>query len=244
MPVLFSRFSSFVGEQVGRPVTFVVALSLVLVWALTGPVFGYSEIWQLLINTSTTIITFLMLFILQSSQNRDAKALHAKLDELILTSKDAENAFIHIERLDDEKLRKIRSKIDDKLKESSLGADGVGRMDPDLHTEKDPGPVPRVDLSSLGRTRPTDLDRSLAGRFPFRDFPNETLPSCQAYIRFRRCPRLLRGFTALLSISGLCHLARTVATIAGFLRGATSSWTYGMTFASFASLAMQLNARP
>ena len=114
MNATFSRFSGFVSEVMGRPVAFIVALSVVAVWAVSGPFFGFSEVWQLVINTGTTIVTFLMIFVLQNSQNRDGKALQAKLDELILTSKGAENKFIGIEKLDEEELRALKRLIDEK----------------------------------------------------------------------------------------------------------------------------------
>ena len=114
MNATFSRFSGFVSEVMGRPVAFIVALSVVAVWAVSGPFVGFSEVWQLVINTGTTIVTFLMIFVLQNSQNRDGKALQAKLDELILTSKGAENKFIGIEKLDEEELRELKRLIDEK----------------------------------------------------------------------------------------------------------------------------------
>ena len=86
MSKFFSKFATVIADLSGKPATFVGAVALVLVWAGSGPFFGYSETWQFVINTSTTIITFLMVFVLQNSQNRDGKALQAKLDELILTS--------------------------------------------------------------------------------------------------------------------------------------------------------------
>ena len=107
----FSLFSSKVAHLSGKPVTFAVALGLVLVWAITGPAFGFSETWQLVINTATTIITFLMVFVLQNTQNRDGEALHAKLDELILVGK-AENRFIEAERLSDDEIRELRAFIE------------------------------------------------------------------------------------------------------------------------------------
>lgn len=116
MNAVFSRFSSFVSEVMGRPIAFIVALAVVVIWAITGPFFGFSEVWQLVINTGTTIVTFLMIFVLQNSQNRDGKALQAKLDELILTSKHAENKFIGIEKLDEEELRELKQLIDDKAR--------------------------------------------------------------------------------------------------------------------------------
>jgi low affinity Fe/Cu permease len=105
-PNIFSRFASAIASASGKPVTFVAAVVLVLVWAITGPFFNYSETWQLVINTSTTIITFLMVFVLQNSQNRDGKALQAKLDELILSSQ-AANKFVGIEKLDEKQLREM-----------------------------------------------------------------------------------------------------------------------------------------
>jgi low affinity Fe/Cu permease len=109
----FSKFATAVAELSGKPVTFVMAVALVLVWAASGPVFSFSETWQLVINTGTTIITFLMVFVLQNSQNRDGKALQAKLDELILTSQ-AQNKFVGIEKLDEKQLREMSAKLAEK----------------------------------------------------------------------------------------------------------------------------------
>ncbi|MEF0941358.1 low affinity iron permease family protein [Rhizobium sp. BR 362] len=103
---LFSKFAATIADLCGKPATFVVAAGLVLVWAISGPFFAFSETWQLVINTGTTIITFLMVFVLQNSQNRDGKALQAKLDELILTSQ-AQNRFVGIEKLDEQQLREM-----------------------------------------------------------------------------------------------------------------------------------------
>ena len=116
MSAAFSRFSSFISEIMGKPIAFIIALAVVVIWALSGPLFGFSEVWQLVINTGTTIVTFLMIFVLQNSQNRDGKALQAKLDELILTSKGAENKFIGIEKLDEEELRELKQLIDEKAR--------------------------------------------------------------------------------------------------------------------------------
>ncbi len=110
---LFSRFASTISELSGRPATFALAVTLVVVWAISGPFFNYSETWQLVINTSTTIVTFLMVFVLQNSQNRDGKALQAKLDELILTSK-AQNGFVGIEKLDEEDIREVSEALAEK----------------------------------------------------------------------------------------------------------------------------------
>ena len=119
MNAAFSKFSSFVSEVMGKPIAFIAALAVVIVWAVSGPFFGFSEVWQLVINTGTTIVTFLMIFVLQNSQNRDGKALQAKLDELILASKGAENKFIGIENLDEEELRDLKRLIDEKACDDS-----------------------------------------------------------------------------------------------------------------------------
>jgi low affinity Fe/Cu permease len=110
MSGFFSKFATTISDASGKPITFVAAVVLVLVWAVSGPFFNYSETWQLVINTSTTIVTFLMVFVLQNSQNRDGKALQAKLDELILASQ-AANKFIGIEKLDEEKLKRLSEEL-------------------------------------------------------------------------------------------------------------------------------------
>jgi low affinity Fe/Cu permease len=118
----FSKFATAVAELSGKPATFVMAVVLILVWAASGPVFSFSETWQLVINTGTTIITFLMVFVLQNSQNRDGKALQAKLDELILTSQ-AQNKFVGIEKLDEKQLREMSRKLAEKAERVEDAAD-------------------------------------------------------------------------------------------------------------------------
>jgi low affinity Fe/Cu permease len=107
----FTRFASAVAKWTGRPIVFIACVVLVLIWAFTGPMFGFSDTWQLVINTSTTIITFLMVFLIQSTQNRDSAAIQAKLDELIRCG-DAENRFIGIEHLTDEELDVILKEVE------------------------------------------------------------------------------------------------------------------------------------
>jgi low affinity Fe/Cu permease len=129
MNAAFSKFSNAVSHILGKPIAFIIALSIVCIWAVTGPFFGFSEVWQLVINTGTTIVTFLMIFVLQNSQNRYSEALQAKLDELILTSKRAENKFIGIENLDEEELRELRRLIDEKACEGEEGEELNSRLD-------------------------------------------------------------------------------------------------------------------
>ncbi len=119
----FTQFATAVADWSGRPATFVLAVALVGIWAITGPLFDFSETWQLVINTGTTIITFLMVFVLQNSQNRDGKALQAKLDELILTSQ-AQNKFVGIEKLDEQQLREMSQKLAEKAACVEEAADG------------------------------------------------------------------------------------------------------------------------
>jgi low affinity Fe/Cu permease len=103
----FSQVASAVSRWTGRPLTFLACIAIVVVWAVTGPVFHYSDTWQLIINTGTTIVTFLMVFLIQNTQNRDNAALQAKLDELIRAHSPAKNEFIGIEHLSDDELEEI-----------------------------------------------------------------------------------------------------------------------------------------
>jgi low affinity Fe/Cu permease len=104
----FAALASGASRVAGSPLTFLACVAIVLLWALSGPIFHFSQTWQLVINTGTTIVTFLMVFLIQNTQNRDGMALQTKLDELILTS-DAENAFVGIERLTDSELRVLHA---------------------------------------------------------------------------------------------------------------------------------------
>jgi low affinity Fe/Cu permease len=104
MKHLFSVISNKVANMAGSSATFLLALLIVIVWACTGPLFNFSDTWQLVINTGTTIVTFLMVFLIQNTQNRDGRAVHLKLDELIHSNKNARSEFVDLEYLDDEEL--------------------------------------------------------------------------------------------------------------------------------------------
>ena len=121
MKDLFRAFSHWVAEIVGSPGAFIAGATVILVWAVTGPIFGYSDTWQLVINTGTTIITFLMVFLIQSTQNRDSKAINLKLDELIRSVSSARNRLVNLENCTDEELvrleeefRKLRERAGEK----------------------------------------------------------------------------------------------------------------------------------
>ena len=104
MKDIFRKFAQAASHAVGSPWAFIIATLIIVVWALTGPLFGYSDTWQLVINTGTTIITFLMVFLIQNTQNRDAKAIHLKLDELLKGVKGARTSLVDLEDLSDEQL--------------------------------------------------------------------------------------------------------------------------------------------
>jgi low affinity Fe/Cu permease len=104
----FAHFAQWVSHITGRPIAFMLAVASIVVWGLTGPVFGYSDTWQLVINTTTTIITFLMVFVIQNTQNRDTAAMHIKIDELIRVTHRARNVLLDLEELDDKTLELLR----------------------------------------------------------------------------------------------------------------------------------------
>ena len=107
MRELFRKFSSIAARTVGSPISFLLSVIIIIAWALTGPSYHYNDTWQLVINTGTTIITFLMVFLIQNTQNRDAKALHLKLDELIKATHGARNDMLDLDKLSDEQLQTL-----------------------------------------------------------------------------------------------------------------------------------------
>lgn len=108
----FRRFAHATAEAVGSSRSFLLACLVIFVWAITGPLFHFSDTWQLVINTGTTIVTFLMVFLIQNTQNRDSHAIHLKLDELIRASKNARNTLLALETLSDEELRTLQAEFE------------------------------------------------------------------------------------------------------------------------------------
>lgn len=117
---LFTRFAKKVSRASGQPAAFAAAVGTLIVWGVSGPVFGFSDTWQLIINTGTTIVTFLMVFLIQNTQNRDSEALHVKLDELIRANKGAHNALLDLEELEEKELDRIRDDYE-KLAQTARG---------------------------------------------------------------------------------------------------------------------------
>lgn len=109
---VFTRFAKWASRATGRPGTFIGAVLIIVLWALTGPIFDFSDTWQLVINTGTTIITFLMVFLIQNTQNRDTEAMQIKLDELIRAVSSAQNTMMDLEELDEEELDRIRAEYE------------------------------------------------------------------------------------------------------------------------------------
>jgi low affinity Fe/Cu permease len=124
----FTRFSKLTARVTGNPFTFAVALLVIALWAVTGPIFHWSDTWQLVVNTGTTIVTFLMVFLIQATQNRDAEAVHIKLDELLRISPGAHNVLLDLEELDERELGRLRA-IYCRLAEEARKGVSHGRSD-------------------------------------------------------------------------------------------------------------------
>jgi low affinity Fe/Cu permease len=118
MRKFFNMCATKISTAAGQPMTFITAVAVIVVWAVTGPLFHYSDTWQLIINTGTTIVTFLMVFLIQNSQNRDAAAMQAKLDELLRAVDKAREKFIGIEHLTDQQIELVRSALERHAKDA------------------------------------------------------------------------------------------------------------------------------
>jgi low affinity Fe/Cu permease len=110
---LFTRFAQWTARAAGRPPTFALAAAIILIWGISGPLFGFSDTWQLVINTGTTIVTFLMVFLIQNTQNRDSEAMQVKLDELIRATEGAHVALLNLEELEDHELDALRKQYEE-----------------------------------------------------------------------------------------------------------------------------------
>jgi low affinity Fe/Cu permease len=125
----FTRFSKAASRATGRPAVFALALALIATWAITGPLFDFSNTWQLFINSFTTIVTFLMVFLIQGTQNRDAEAMQVKLDELIRTTRGAKNELLDLEELEEEELDRIRASYERLAEQARQRARASGKSD-------------------------------------------------------------------------------------------------------------------
>lgn len=132
----FSAVADKVSKLAGKPLTFLVSVTLIIVWAVTGPLFHYSDAWQLVINTGTTIVTFLMVFLIQNSQNRDGAAIQAKLDELIRAGA-AHNRFIGVEQLTEEQLLLLRQKDSDRARRLADALEAAEKAEDDAQDKAD-----------------------------------------------------------------------------------------------------------
>ena len=132
----FSAVADTVSKLAGKPVTFLASVGLILAWAVTGPIFHYSDAWQLVINTGTTIVTFLMVFLIQNSQNRDGAAIQAKLDELIRAGA-AHNRFIGVEQLTEEQLTLLRQKDSERARRLADALEAADKAEDDAQERAD-----------------------------------------------------------------------------------------------------------
>jgi low affinity Fe/Cu permease len=133
---LFARIANATSHLAGRATTFIIAVGIILTWGVTGPIFHFSDTWQLIINTGTTIVTFLMVFLIQNSQNRDSAAIQVKLDELIRVSA-VQNSFVGIEHLTEDELEEIRAKCELRAFAERVGEESVTAVSEAAETAAD-----------------------------------------------------------------------------------------------------------
>lgn len=146
MKEIFRKIANRISSAVGSAAAFLLAIAVVVAWVLSGPMFGYSDTWQLVINTGTTIVTFLMVFLIQNTQNRDSKALHLKIDELIRSTKSARNAFVDLENFTDEDLELMDREFKEAREELQDNAT-IRRLRKKIAEEKDR----RVSFTNAGK---------------------------------------------------------------------------------------------
>ena len=130
----FAKIAKATSRATGRPLTFLLALSVIVVWAITGPLFHFSDTWQLVINTGTTVVTFLMVFLIQNTQNRDSEAMQVKLDEIIRALEGAHNGLLDLEELEEAELDRVRERYEDLARRAREGgklATGCPELDAD-----------------------------------------------------------------------------------------------------------------
>jgi low affinity Fe/Cu permease len=127
----FTHFAKAISRKAGHPATFCAALAIIVIWAVSGPLFGFSDTWQLVINTGTTIITFLMVFLIQNTQNRDSEAIHVKLDELIRSIDGAHLALLDLEELEEEDLERITNDYRELARQARRDLE-LGKSDTDV----------------------------------------------------------------------------------------------------------------
>lgn len=133
---IFTVVAGRIAALAGQPLTFIIAVLLIVIWGFSGPMFGFSDTWQLIVNTSTTIVTFLMVFLIQNSQNRDAAAMQAKLDELIRAVDKARGQFVGIEHMSDTEIEQIRSDLEEECRLEAERGDVHGKPKPTETVER------------------------------------------------------------------------------------------------------------
>jgi low affinity Fe/Cu permease len=147
----FTRFAKITAHAAGQPATFAIAVAIIVLWAATGPLFGFSDTWQLVINTGTTIVTFLMVFLIQNTQNRDSQAIQVKLDELIRSIEGAHLALLDLEELDDDDFERICSDYRELARQARRDLQ-AGKSDTDV---REVGSSHRKELSERRRKKAT-----------------------------------------------------------------------------------------
>src|SRR5687767_10010182 len=171
----FTRLAKRTAHLSGRPSAFIIAFTVILVWAVTGPIFGFSDTWQLVINTGTTIVTFLMVFLIQNAQNRDGAAVQIKLDEIIRSTRGAHNVLLDLEELSERELDAVRAEYEKladaarremRRRGSSNGAILTGSPKVSLKGEAGATPPRSMASARRGRARPGARRRSSASRRP------------------------------------------------------------------------------